>query len=105
MPRIVRKATAVALVVAIALVLGLTSGGAFAHEVNHAAHHSPGMHKTGICAWMCATSGAMATFIIQSVPLDRLVIAVASPILPLRPLLLSPYVQARAPPASPIVFL
>jgi len=103
MPRIFRKATAVALVVAIALVLGLTSVGAFAHEVNHAAHHSPGMHQTGICAWMCATSGAIATFIVQPFPVDRLEIAVASPVFPLRPLLLLPCVQARAPPVSPTV--
>src|SRR2546429_8441219 len=49
------------LAVAILLMLGATTGSAFAHEIQHAAHHNAGMHATGICAWMCATAGAVAT--------------------------------------------
>jgi len=49
------------LAAAIVLMLGATTGSAFAHEIQHAAHHNAGMHATGICAWMCATAGAVAT--------------------------------------------
>src|SRR5205809_7900621 len=49
------------LAVAILLMLGATTGSAFAHEIQHAAHHNAGMHATGICAWMCATAGAVAS--------------------------------------------
>jgi len=49
------------LAVALFLMLGITTGGAFVHEVQHAAHHNAGMHATAICAWMCATGGAVAT--------------------------------------------
>lgn len=47
------------LVVAIIAMMGMTTSGAVAHEVKHAAHHSAASHSTGICAWMCAT-GAVA---------------------------------------------
>ncbi len=52
---------ALALTVAIVLMLGATTGSAFAHEIQHAAHHTAGMHGSGICAWMCASAGAVAT--------------------------------------------
>ena len=52
---------ALTLVVAIVLMLGATTGISFAHEIQHAAHHTGSMHATGICAWMCATAGAVAT--------------------------------------------
>jgi len=51
--------------VAVLLMLGATTGAAFAHEIQHAAHHTAGMHATGICAWMCATAGAVTTAIVQ----------------------------------------
>lgn len=52
---------ALTLAVAVLLMLGATTGIAFAHEVQHAAHHTAGMHASGICAWMCATAGAVTT--------------------------------------------
>lgn len=55
------KSIALTLAVAIVLMLGATTGIAFAHEVQHAAHHTGSMHATGVCAWMCATAGAVTT--------------------------------------------
>lgn len=52
---------ALTLAVAVLLMLGATTGIAFAHEVQHAAHHTAGMHASGICAWMCASASAVAT--------------------------------------------
>ncbi len=52
---------ALTLAVAVLLMLGVTTGIAFAHEIQHAAHHTAGMHASGICAWMCATAGAVTT--------------------------------------------
>ncbi len=52
---------ALTLAVAVLLMLGATTGISFAHEIQHAAHHTGGMHTTGVCAWMCATAGAVAT--------------------------------------------
>jgi hypothetical protein len=52
---------ALTLAVAVLLMLGATTGISFAHEIQHAAHHTGAMHATGICAWMCATAGAVAT--------------------------------------------
>jgi hypothetical protein len=42
---------------AVIALLAVTTGSAVAHELQHAAHHSAGMHGSGICAWMCATAG------------------------------------------------
>lgn len=42
---------------AVLVLLAVTTGNAVAHELQHAAHHSAGMHGSGICAWMCATAG------------------------------------------------
>jgi len=61
MIRTLLRPIACTLAVAIVLMLGATTGSAFAHEIQHAAHHNAGMHATGICAWMCATAGAVAT--------------------------------------------
>src|SRR2546422_10818852 len=61
MIRLLLRPVACTLAVAILLMLGATTGSAFAHEIQHAAHHNAGMHATGICAWMCATAGAIAT--------------------------------------------
>src|SRR5206468_814519 len=55
MLRSLLRPIACTLAVAILLMLGATTGSAFAHEIQHAAHHNAGMHATGICAWMCAT--------------------------------------------------
>jgi hypothetical protein len=68
MTRPVLRPIAVVLTVAVLLLLGATTGGAFAHEVEHAAHHSAGMHGTGVCAWMCATAGAVTTPALLAVP-------------------------------------
>src|SRR5207249_10900465 len=61
MIRSLLRPIACTLAVAIVLMLGATTGSAFAHEIQHAAHHNAGMHATGICAWMCATAGAVTT--------------------------------------------
>ncbi len=61
MIRSLLRPIACTLAVAIVLMLGATTGSAFAHEIQHAAHHNAGMHATGICAWMCATAGAVVT--------------------------------------------
>ena len=53
------KSIALTLAVGILLLLTTTTGGAFVHEVQHAAHHTAGMHATGICAWMCVTAGGV----------------------------------------------
>ena len=66
MIRSLRRPIAFALAVAIVLMLGATTGSAFAHEIQHAAHHSAAMHSTGICAWMCATAGAVTTAAVQA---------------------------------------
>lgn len=42
------------LVVVVVVMLAATTGAAFAHEIQHAAHHTAGMHSSGVCAWMCA---------------------------------------------------
>jgi hypothetical protein len=55
------RPVALTLAVAVLLMLGATTGTSFAHEIQHAAHHTGGMHATGVCAWMCATAGAVTT--------------------------------------------
>lgn len=47
------------LAVGLLLLLGTTTGSAFAHDIQHAGHHSAGMHSQGICAWMCAAGTAL----------------------------------------------
>lgn len=47
------------LAVGFLLLLGGTTGSAFAHEIQHAGHHNAGMHSQGICAWMCAAGSAL----------------------------------------------
>lgn len=53
------RPVALTLAVAVLLMLGATTGSAFTHEIQHAAHHTAGMHASGICAWMCASAGAV----------------------------------------------
>lgn len=98
MNRLHLKPIAFTLAVAVLLLLGATTGGAFAHEVQHAAHHTAGMHATPICAWMCATAGAVITPAVQPAQFT-----LAQDTVPpfLSPLRLSKYLsrlQARAPP-------
>jgi len=61
------RSVACVLAVAVLLMLGATTGGAIAHEIQHAAHHTAGMHNSGICAWMCTTAGTTAALILQPV--------------------------------------
>ncbi|HLG43993.1 MAG TPA: hypothetical protein VI337_03160 [Nitrospirales bacterium] len=68
MTRPVLRPIALVLAVAVLLLLGATTGEAFAHEVQHAAHHNAGMHGTGVCAWMCATAGATTTPALLAAP-------------------------------------
>jgi hypothetical protein len=90
---------ALTLAVAIVLMLGATTGSAFAHEIQHAAHHTAGMHGTGICAWMCATAGAVTTATIHATIVtpneDNALPFVSS----LRSFDSFSQLQARAPPA------
>lgn len=65
------------LVVAVLAMLGATTGAAFAHEIQHAGHHTAGMHSSGICAWMCATAGTLSTTALQPVQYE-VVLAAAS---------------------------
>jgi hypothetical protein len=65
MSRSFLRCSAWALVVAIVIVLAVTTGSAVAHDLQHSAHHAAGMHSTGICAWMCAAAGAVGTPVVQ----------------------------------------
>lgn len=47
------KSVAGLLAAGLLLFLAATTGLAVAHEIQHA-HHMPGMHGTGLCAWICA---------------------------------------------------
>ncbi len=60
-----RKTVVWVLALAVVLMLGVTTGSAFAHEIQHAAHHTAGMHSSGICAWMCAATGTQITPTLQ----------------------------------------
>jgi hypothetical protein len=67
MSRKLTKTTAAVLVLGILLMLGVTTGSAVAHEIQHA-HHTAAMHGTGLCAWMCASgSGAATATVVPSV--------------------------------------
>ena len=88
------------LIAAVLLMLGATTGSAFAHDIQHAAHHTAGMHSSGICAWMCATAGTAATIVLQ--PLHYEVAQVAPLLarsLPVSVALLTPLLP-RAPPLA-----
>lgn len=50
------KAIAGLLATGLLLFLVATAGLTVGHDIRHAAHHSAGMHATGLCAWMCAAS-------------------------------------------------
>jgi hypothetical protein len=92
------KPVALALAVGIVLMLAAVTGSAFAHELQHAAHHNARMHATGICAWMCATAGTIATPVFA--PIASLVLQESIPFAKSQALsaLVVPLVDARAPP-------
>ena len=94
------QSTAWVLAVAVLLMLGTTTGGAFAHEIQHAAHHTAGMHSSGICAWMCATAGTAATIVLQPVNYDLAQVApLLTRSLPVSAVVLTPLLP-RAPPLA-----
>ena len=86
------------LIAAVLLILGATTGSAFAHDIQHAAHHTAGMHSSGICAWMCATAGTATAIVLQSLHHE---VAQVAPLLasslPVSVVLLTPLLP-RAPP-------
>jgi hypothetical protein len=93
------RSIACTLAVAIVLMLGATTGSAFAHEIQHAAHHTAGMHGSGICAWMCASAGAVTTAAVHATT-ATVNEEIALPFLSsLRSFDCSSTLQARAPPA------
>jgi hypothetical protein len=55
------KHLACAVLAMMIILIAATTGTAVAHELQHAAHHTAGMHGTGLCAWMCATVAAEST--------------------------------------------
>ncbi len=98
MIRSLLRPIACVLAVAILLMLGATTGSAFAHEIQHAAHHNAGMHATGICAWMCATAGAVATAAFHAAAVTVSVETALSFLDSLRSIDCFAQLQARAPP-------
>ena len=58
---------------AVVVLLAATTGGAIAHELQHAAHHNAATHGSGICAWMCATAGAHVAASLHSAPMFGLI--------------------------------
>jgi hypothetical protein len=94
------KVLAWTMAVGLLVLIGGTTGSAFAHDVQHAAHHSPAMHGKGICAWMCAAGQA----------LEEITLTVQSETAPVASLGLTPQLQppschrptsaSRAPPAA-----
>jgi len=79
MIRLSLKSISLVLVVAVLVMLGATTGAAFAHEIQHSAHHTAGMHSSGICAWMCATAGTLTTAAIQSLEYEIVLTAASLP--------------------------
>ncbi len=88
-----------AIIAILVVVLAGVAGSAAAHEIQHAAFHTPGMHSTGICAWMC-TAGGAAVSSIDGPLVFLLVQEDAAPSVPLFQSLPSPrLLSARAPPS------
>jgi hypothetical protein len=50
------------LVVTVVTVLAATTASTVAHDLQHAAHHTAGLHSTGVCAWMCAAGQVLEEF-------------------------------------------
>ena len=98
MIRSLLRPIACTLAVAILLMLGATTGSAFAHEIQHAAHHNASMHATAICAWMCGTAGAVTTAAFHATAVT-VSVETALPLLEdLRSIDCFAQLQARAPP-------
>ena len=92
------RPVALTLAVAVLVMLGAATGSAFTHEVKHAAHHTAGMHATGVCAWMCAASSAVTT---AAAPADTITVheeTVQPFVSGLRSFDCFSQLQARAPP-------
>jgi hypothetical protein len=89
---------ALTLAVAVLLMLGATTGSAFAHEIQHAAHHTAGMHASGICAWMCASAGAVTTAAVHATTITPNEDKVLPFLSGLRSFDSCSKLQARAPP-------
>lgn len=92
------KPVALVLAVGVFVMLGATTGAAFVHEVQHAAHHT-GMHGSGICAWMCASAGGVITPAFLPAQSSLVQPSEVPPESQIRPFLRSQGLEARAPPA------
>ncbi len=95
------KLLALTLAVGLLLLLGGTTGSAFAHDIQHAGHHSAGMHGQGICAWMCAAGSALDGL---NVPLLVHAPHVATSGIPAEPIPSADFRQTSASRAPPIFF-
>lgn len=98
MPAWFLRIVALALAVVVLVMFSMTTGGAVAHEIEHA-HHTAALHGTGICAWMCAAGsvvdGAAAVLSGVLIPICHVVLSgLIEPdsTFPLR-------VSSRAPPS------
>jgi hypothetical protein len=98
MNRSILRPVAFTLTVAVLLMLGAATGSAFAHEVKHAAHHTAGMHTTGVCAWMCAASNAVTTAVVPAIAVTVSEEQVRPFVSGLRSSECFSQLQARAPP-------
>jgi hypothetical protein len=84
------------LAVGLLLLLGGTTGSAFAHEIQHAGHHNAGMHGQGICACN-ALDGVNAPLEVQAPHVNTLGI-------PAAPIHAANFRQTSASRAPPIFF-
>lgn len=95
------RVLACTLAVGLLLLLGATTGSAFAHDIQHAGHHSAGMHSQGICAWMCAAGsvldGVTVPLHVQAPHVERLG-------LPAAPIPAADFRQPSVSRAPPILF-
>jgi hypothetical protein len=98
MIRTVLKPLAVCLAVIVLLMVGATAAWVFAHDLQHAAHHARHTHGTGICAWMCASTGGLITHTFQ--PAEHAVMPQPVFLAETRPVrfIFPAKLQARAPP-------
>jgi hypothetical protein len=89
------------LAVGLLLLLGGTTGSAFAHEIQHAGHHNAGMHGQGICAWMGAAGNALDGV---NAPLEVQAPHVNTLGIPAAPIHAANFRQTSASRAPPIFF-
>ena len=100
MRNLILRSTAWVVAFAVMAILAVTTGGAVAHELQHAAHHNAGMHGSGICAWMCATAGVQVVTPLHSPHLFALAGDVSFPV----DIVLVPHLLAPSRPRAPPVF-